>query len=226
MKFFGIEIERKTDILALAAFILSITAALVQLSAFVLGPDVVLVPPEQVTILCVQHAGVEQAHFSTTFAYVNKGELGYNAAVAAERLKVNLKGRSLDYRWANLETLYVARGTQDADATLCERPAAAKLARANVQPAAPFAINAGSAVSHETTFAPRSSDKGDPNQNFVTWAKFIELLETGRELSFELIADVIEQKKVVFRCRVDVARALPGLKEKGWSAPSCWPIDD
>ena len=51
MKFWGIEIERKTDFLAFAAFILSVLTVFYQVFVHFVGPDAELVKPEGVTLM-------------------------------------------------------------------------------------------------------------------------------------------------------------------------------
>jgi hypothetical protein len=51
MKFLGIEIERKTDILAMAAFLISIGSIIGQLALLIRGAEIVLDGPRQVVLL-------------------------------------------------------------------------------------------------------------------------------------------------------------------------------
>jgi hypothetical protein len=56
MNFFGIQIERKTDILAFTAFIVSVLTAIYQLGTVLMGPKAQLLPPEAVTLVLFENS--------------------------------------------------------------------------------------------------------------------------------------------------------------------------
>ena len=84
---FGIEIERKTDILAAAAFVLAILGVLWQVWAFAQGAKVNIFPTDQLLIMNSEvlkknfPRGGPYVLFSATMSYVNQGQAGYNATI-------------------------------------------------------------------------------------------------------------------------------------------------
>src|SRR5262245_59350604 len=97
----GIQIERKTDILAFAAFLLSLSSIAYQGASMLRGARVTLLAPRQVTIYLRQfgHESEDYLTFLTSMEYVNSGPPGMNDVVAEESVSFTLAGRSYTHVW-------------------------------------------------------------------------------------------------------------------------------
>jgi hypothetical protein len=97
MRFLGIEVERKTDILALAAFFLSIAGVISQISVFTIfflrGAVINVFPPEQVLIRAetLESGGPRYVRIGARMAYTNSGAPGYSAILRGERVTISVK---------------------------------------------------------------------------------------------------------------------------------------
>lgn len=159
IKFFGIEIEKKTDFLAFAAFLISVTGIIYQVIVFFRGADVNLIPPEQVVLRTYSYYDEEEKYlaFIVPLAYVNTGHLGYNAIIKKEKIKFIIKGNEYEHQWQYF---------------IFTHPEKTNLLSENKEPAHPFALMAGGAKAHETFFVayPQPCPEKlscDPNKNFL-----------------------------------------------------------
>ncbi len=227
IKFFGIEIERRTDILALAAFIISISGLLYQITVFVQGPRVHLIPPEQITLTTYSYGNNGNKHITliANMTYVNSGQEGHNAVIQKEKVSFEIGNQTYEFVWQ-----YFVDITSEGK----------RLDRKVIKSAQPFSLNAGSAESHETHFFPRSTPHSDKTQgisdnNFLPLDAFIQgfesLLLPGQpkkqeKLTLRFTAETLNDKRQEVACVVYLSREdLWRLQdiEKGWIAPSCWP---
>ena len=195
----GLQIARKTEIIALAAFVLSISGVLWQLFSYARGASVTLFPSDQIVITSMEKLGrnyADQANYLAviaTMSYVNQGDAGHNAIVRREAVRFTLNGRQIEHRWYEFGSSDIKDG---------------QLAFDRKGEARPFPVNAGSAQGHETLVAawlvdcdkaPAGCDEG---ANFVKWDDFIAALQTSRELSFTTRADIYEASPVSATCVV------------------------
>ena len=111
MHVLGIEVDKKTDILALAAFLLSIAAIISQVTIFLLvvfrGAVVTLFPPDQVLLKAdaLERGGKKYVRIGGRMAYTNTGAPGYNAVIKREVVKVDLgSGATFQHKWQNFES--------------------------------------------------------------------------------------------------------------------------
>ncbi|OQZ01483.1 MAG: hypothetical protein B6D35_03305 [Candidatus Brocadia sp. UTAMX2] len=227
IKFLGIEIERKTDILALAAFIISISGLLYQITVFLQGPRVHLISPEQITLTTYSYGNDSNKYVSiiANMTYVNSGQEGHNAVIQKEKVSFEIGSQTYEFAWQKF-----------VDVTSEENRLDIKF----IKSANPFSLSAGSAESHETQFFPRSrshSDKtqGASDKNFLPLNTFVRgfesLLLSGQsqkqeKLKLRFTVEMVNDKRqevtcIVYLTREDLWR-LQSLK-KGWIAPSCWP---
>jgi hypothetical protein len=135
--FLGLRVDRKTEIIALAAFALSISGVLWQVANFARGAVVRLFPSDQVVIASTNalgrsYSGTENLlMFIATMSYVNEGDIGHNAVVRKERIEFSLGDRKAEHQWYEFVSSDVKDGKpeikKDGDAR-------------------PFAVNAGSAT--------------------------------------------------------------------------------
>ncbi len=216
----GIEIERKTDILAAAAFVMALGSALFQGAMLLRGPELILFPPEQILIRGEKYAsGRVWVRFAAQMAYVNTGHVGHNAAVGREALRFSLGDDSYEQSWQTFESFHAPKG---------------KLVSEERKAAHPFTVAAGSVVGHETYFAPRSERiQGDPRsrspkpgagaRNFLEWDTFLARLSDLAQVDFEVEAHVYGKNALVATCSVQVTeKLLKRLEKRGWAAPSCF----
>lgn len=210
----GLEIEKRTDFLALAAFSLALLSAAYQLFGFVRGFDVVLIEPEQVLIVFDDYGNsryVTRVH--ARMAYVNRGQPGYNAALAKERVRFTLDGVPYEQMWQTFQSF-------DADG--------AELVAHYESDARPTAIAAGSAISHETYFAPHpepcppAPEDCDKWANLLSREQFIRLLGNETILEFTFVAELFGGPAIETTCLIDVdAELFSLLAINGWAAPLC-----
>jgi len=140
--FFGIHIERKTDILAFAAFLIALSGVFLQVSSFFRGPVVRIFSPPQILIRKADPfpSGRVPVRFAALVAYVNDGDAGYNATIRRELLHYELESQTYTQEWQEFIASDLA-----ADGKLQMNPKGV---------AQPMVLNAGSSMSHETYFTP------------------------------------------------------------------------
>ena len=212
-----IELERKTDVLALAAFILALGSVLYQTYGFLRGSNVTMFAPEQVVIKAHQYpqAGTF-VRFGARLSYVNTGQVGYNAMVHRETLSFQLGDTRYQQEWQEFQTFNL-----EDDGTITSK---------KKSDAHPMSINAGSAESHDTFFAPRSirCDRGksdcEPFRNFLGWEAFLEKLTHEKTLTFVLTAEFFSEPPQNVSCTIEVTKDMvERLKVSKINSPTCWP---
>ena len=217
---FGLRVGRKTEIIALAAFTLSIGGLVVQAVNLVRGAAVQVFPSDQIVISSTNKLGrryVEEQNrvaFIAAMDYVNTGDVGYNAVIRQERIVVSAGGRPIEHRWYE----FGSSDIDEAGALVFKRDTEAR----------PFPINAGSAVSHETLFTPWEIDCAendtvcDPRTNYWTWDAFLQTVKATPELTVTTTGVVYGGRTVTATC---VVRLRPWeidvLERVGWLAPAC-----
>lgn len=210
MKPFGIEIEKKANILSLVAFLLSLSSILYQLWGYMRGPDVRMFPPDQVLFMTETMGKKEYMLIIAPMTYVNKGQAGYNAVLKEERVSFTLKGKKYEQKWVGI----VNSSSSDS-----------RLKVEGKDTAHPMTINAGSAISHETKFSPRSFPTREPDRwrNFLVWDDFLAGLSGLKELELEFVTEIYGERPEKAKCKVILdSDFIKRLQEKKWSAPSCW----
>lgn len=215
LRVLGIEIERRTDILAFAAFLMALGNVVYQAALAFRGPDIHLFPPEQLVILGEQYpSGKRYVRFAAKMSYVNDGSVGYNAAVVGESLHFQLGDTQYEQRWQTFESFQ--RSPDDP----------LKLESLKTEDAHPFTLAAGSTVGHETYFAPRKRAfvlEDERAQSYLEWPAFLEQLEKLPEVRFELRAEVHGMAPEHVGCTIRVDDELRDkLEQRGWYAPSCY----
>ena len=215
IRFLGLEIERKTEIIALAAFFLALGGIIYQVVSFLSGPEVKMFPPEQIFINSEDYPGSgSYVRFGARLAYVNVGQLGYNDVIRRESLVFSLGGKEYEQIWQTFESFDLKES---------------KLIRHYISDAHPVPVNAGCAVSHETYFAPRSIRRPRGNQscdkwkNYLKWDDFVTELAKIKELTFTFRSEMYGGSKLTVACTIDIDGALiERLRKTKWAAPSSW----
>jgi hypothetical protein len=218
-RFLGLEIGRKTEILALAAFLMSISGAMWQIQSYLSGPVVRLFPSDQIVVTNANKLGRayegEQpiVRFIAILPYVNQGASGYNAIIRRESIQVLIGDRTYEHRWYAFVTSDVKDGALDVKKESDARP---------------FALPAGSSVSHETLFAPWEVDcepnqKGcNPARNFLTWDAFLADVVTLKRMEVVTTAEIYSHSSVRSRCTILFRNwELDILRKEQWLSASC-----
>jgi hypothetical protein len=218
MKWLGLEIERKTDILALAAFVIALGGTAFQVSAFVRGAEITIVAPDQILFTAEKYSnGHTYVRFAARMAYVNSGQQGYNGVVRKELLKYTLDGVAYTQIWQK----FTASDADESD----------KLVMNPQGTAIPLPVEAGSSLSHETLFTPLtircpSGPSGCAWANYLEWNRFLTLIRDRSEITFRVTAELYDGTKVEAACTVDLnADVTDRLEKSGWYAPTCWSGD-
>lgn len=223
-----IEFERKTDVLAFAAFLLGLGGIMSQIVAHVRGPEVQLFAPHQVLFHCEERQQDSPIiRFSAIFAYTNTGPIGYNATIRRELLKYSISDNEYYQVWQKFVVTDVGHNPKK-----CAR----NLEIEAKGLASPFAVNAGASVSHETHFHPASTleDQGTNkigHANFVTFDAFDSMIgkvgDKPISMLFEFIAEISGESPGIAACRVQIDDDLRyWFRHKGWIAPRCWESEE
>jgi hypothetical protein len=211
--FFHLELDRKTDILALAAFVLSISGLTYQGILAIKKPDILQFPPDQIVFYPDKSSGVDYLQVGAQLAYVNNGKGDRNAVLKAERMFFDLGGKSYEFKWQNFES-YSSEGET--------------LKRGEPKPALPAVIKSGEGASHETHFAPRTfhiATQSDERRykNFLRWDNFVSEIEKVTELDLRIVSEFYGLEDKETRVYVEInPGVIYALKTNGWSAPSAW----
>lgn len=213
----GLLVERKTNLLAAAAFVMALIAAVSQFYYFWVGARVTFFPPEQVVL--VMHElpdGRKIFRIGARMAYVNTGRPGYNATLRRESVSFSLGGKTYDYGWQSER-----RFSEDGG----------ELKSQYVAEARPIPIGAGSSVSREIFFAPwpercrPGQANCDRDGQFIFDTDAIHHLWALKTLRLTFSGVLYgETDPMSAACTVDITPAvLTGLTREGWAAPPCWP---
>jgi hypothetical protein len=212
-----LEISRRTDILAFAAFLISLSGILYQVGMFVRGPVVTLYPPQQVLIFAdTPSQGIEEiVRFNARMTYVNTGEVGHNVVVKKERMTFKLGDEKLTQEWESF-TIPMPHGPE--------------LTWNKRDDAHPVPVNAKSSESHQTSFTPypvRGIEKDD-NRKFayyLSWDEFIKKIERQEKLELAWVSEIYGPAKVHrATCWIELDHhTKEHLAQKKWAAIACWP---
>jgi hypothetical protein len=187
--FLGLQIARKTEVIALVAFVLSVS----------LGAVVRLFPSDQIVIVAANKIGRNYSGqdnllaLIATMSYVNDGDVGHNAVIRREYVSFSFGARDVEHRWYEFGSSDVQDGN-----FVFKRESEAR----------PFPVNAGSAVSHETLFAAWEVDCEDgekncePRKNFVKWEDFLTATRTNNRFVITTKANIFPTKIVTATCEV------------------------
>lgn len=215
----GVVLSRKIDLVAFAAFFLSIGTIVIQLSAWFKGADLKLLPPDQVFIWKAEYSdNVPRALFGATLIYVNKGEKGYGAIVRREAVHVTVAGKDFEQGWSRFTTFKDAKPTND-------------------KPAIPFSVDGGAAETHQTAFVPWPRECSAPaqtscdvQQNHVKWVDFISelrrLVKAGqREYKFTFTSETIDNGVLpAASCKIAIDEpTISAIDQFQPYGPTCFP---
>jgi hypothetical protein len=212
---FGLfSIERKTNVLAFAAFLIAIVSATYQLTNYLKGPDVILFSPDQIMLEKRESTEDEMLlGIVAPMSYVNTGGAGYNGTVHREIIRFQLGAKIFEYTWQEF-----GRSTSEGRELIFNTMGEAR----------PFPVNGGSSDSHETRFAPRrprcpTHDRDCLNSNFLSTETFFDKTNGLKKLRFEFIADVFSEDRICAACEIDIDPSLwASLAINQWVTFPCW----
>jgi hypothetical protein len=212
-------LSRKIDLLALAALLISITTLSIQLSAWLKGPNLKLLPPDQVFIWkqASYSDNVPRALFGATLIYVNSGEKGYAAIIRREAIHVAIAGRDFEQGWDKFATFAAAK------------PADGK-------PAIPFSVDGGATDTHQTMFIPwprhcpqPANGPCDVQENHIKWTDFIDelhrLAKAGqKEFEFKFTTEMMDSKSISASCKIAIDEPTVAAIDQSqfYYAPTCY----
>lgn len=207
IKILGIEIERKTDILAFVAFLISISSLVTQTANLIKGPEVNLEPPTQILINSHKYPDDKSyIRISAKLTYLNTGSPGYDDNIKSEKVSFSIQNREItligqEYIESSVEnkTLKIERKSD----------------------AVPVQIKSGTVVSHETYFAPWPSNIDDAASNFQEFSDFLKQIKTKEELNIKITSTTFGGKTITANCRLMTNDFIKHLETKSWSAPIC-----
>ena len=219
----GLEVERKTDLLAFAAFLLAFMAVFIQSCHYYVGAKVTFFAPEQVTLLLELNPANHKPYLriAARMAYANTGWVNYNATVRREQVEFSFGGGE-DYLqlWHSEE-----QTTSDNSG---------KLLRKYLAEAGPFPIVAGGSVSREVYFASfpercrNAPSNCDENRQFITADHAIELIKTHNVMELKFKSYLLgEIEPRIAKCEADIGpdTALVLIRMK-WVSLRCFLFSD
>ena len=214
-----IEIDRKTDILALTSFLLSLLAIGHQALDYLAGARVELFPPSVVTLTKHDYHtnGKEDSYFivEAPMTYVNRGQLGYNDVVKRETVSfLGPNGKKVVLVGFQHFNSMEKEGNPD------------ELVYTEKRGASPALIPARSGISHETRFVPFNQNCGGipacERQNYVRFDEALGFLDKQKTFELEFAAELIsDDKPKVARCTISQL-GVNELRRRGWVAHNCY----
>lgn len=215
-----IEIDRKTNILALTSFLLSLLAIGHQIFDYFAGAKVELFPPSVVTLTKHDYHpnGKNDSYFiiEAPMTYANRGQVGYNDVVKRET--VSFTGPS--GKEVVLEGLYYFNSIE-------KEGNPDQLVYTEQRGASPVLIPARSGLSHETRFVPFNVDCGGvpecERQNYIRIDDILSFLDKREKLELQFAAELISGSEPrVARCTL-TQLGVSELRRRGWVALNCYP---
>jgi hypothetical protein len=194
----GLIISRKTDIIAITAFLISIVGRTYQVTIFLSGPKLEFFPPEKI-LFCFDRNDDKTLMVNARITYVNKGKLGHDAIIKKEivKFKFNKDGPVYNLEWINFESANYDKEKDD-------------LAWTFNSDAKPLSVRAGSAESHFTTFGPfQNPDSTNDRQkyrNFIPKSLFIHKIKqkSFSELNLEFEVEFYGEDSLKGDCVIDL----------------------
>ena len=225
VKFRWIRIDKKTDIVALTAFLLALFATLFQVKDWLQGPEIEFYAPDRVVIYSYKQSnGIPIIRIAAPMSYTNAASSQYSAAVRSESVTMMVGSLISKQDW-------ISFGRLARDITGFSPQITAD--------ASPVPIPGGSAVSHSTLFGPFEVDcsapsaKNDckPNENYISVGSLSVALGEAHEVKFEFLAKIYGFKALRQACSVNVTQAVIEQWAEGFwliapcnriTAPSVW----
>jgi len=215
-KFFGIVIERKTDVLAFAAFVISIGSLTAQFVNLIRGPEIVLDGPKLVTLYSATASdNRDYLRLVATFTYLNKGSPGYDDILKSENVTVVMDGVAIKLSAKNYIETYSANKN---------------MVREFKNDAIPVALKSGAVTSHETEFIPYPGQNKSSDLDHAEINQFVKTLQRSSSLTVQFNIETYEGQVINKSCTLKPKKVAYYLrdtdktvnnKSRGWSTSVC-----
>lgn len=221
---FGFVIVTKSDLLAAAAFLLSLATVSYQFSSWIRGPEPSVYPPDIVYVFFDNYANNRTiVRLAAQISFVNTAAAGHDAIVRDITLHVSGKDFSLTHAWLTFVTI-----RRDRTRLLVEPKEAAH----------PFPVAAGGATSNTVSFAPleqtcqqvdqrltrtTSNNTCSPDQYFMTDIEFLNKINNISELHLQFsVRFVGVTKPMIASCTIPTGTAFRQyIAENDWFSVRC-----
>ncbi|MEX3954167.1 hypothetical protein AB4Y40_41675 [Paraburkholderia sp. EG287B] len=178
LTFFGLHIQRKTDILALTAFVISLLTGGLQIVEWYKGPQISLYSPERVVIYTyMQTNGLTVIRVAAQMSYTNTASAQYAGSIKSEQVTLTIGPLKSVQKWLSFAQL--RREGEIFDPKI-------------LADAAPFPIPGGGSISHSTLFSAfpvnckSGKDECDRYRNYISGDDFLKALGAKTiELKFQ-----------------------------------------
>jgi hypothetical protein len=224
VSFLGFVIVTKADLLAAAAFLLSLVSVIYQLSSWIKGPSPSVYPPDLVYVFFDQYANNRiVVRFASQLSAVNTADPGHDAIVRDISLEATAPGLDITQEWLSFVTV-------QRDGT--------RLLVTPKEAAHPFPVVAGGSVSYAISFAPLEeacpgidakansappAQVCDHDRQFVSDTDFLNKIAKidSLELKFR-VRFVGVSKALIASCTIPIGVAFRQyVSENDWFAARC-----
>lgn len=207
MKILGIEIKKKTDILAFAAFIMSLGSLIIQFKYLIQGSKLVFESPKNVLIMTDANNDIR---LSAKLTYFNEGSPDYHAIVKSEEAHIEFPNKTIILTASSYIRSEENKENKD------DKPKIRKKSDAD-----PVQVKSGDTVSHETYFVPFPTNTDNPDQNFIKYPDFISLIEQYEQVDIRFISLDNKNKTREDICTLKTKYFIKSFKRKKWSSTVC-----
>jgi len=204
MRFLGIHIESKTDIIAFSALVISVIGLSSQFWDYIVGSQVTLTPPNQ--IIFKLNMSAQNKVFVDVISrqiYLNTGAPEYSEAVIREVAYIWIGDKK--YRLKSLNTVSPQR---DFD----------KLILTKKKDFIPFLIHGNSIKSHYTQFVSEPLDEAGQH---LTKEEFISAVATSKKILYQITYEGMKGSHAKVLCEATTENLLRHIGDKEWSAIQC-----
>jgi hypothetical protein len=208
-------VVRRTDLLAAAAFVLSITGLSYQLWQFVRGANPQMYNPDTLYVFFDRYAnGIVATRIAGQLSFTNNGDAGHNAIIRDVSAKVTVGKRVFDENW--LSFAKVTRSDTEQNFSIKES-------------AHPMVVDGGSASSYLVTFSPRVNDCVESSaicnqaQDFVSDVDFVASLLNSKELMITFTGTLFDSTRtLITKCRSSITSDMVDtISANRWYAARC-----
>lgn len=183
-------------------------------SDYVTPPKIVTTSPEQVLFRSVNSPSGELVRFAAQRAYVNRSRKGGSGVLTGEAVRVRVGEIDITHR-GQYHGDFVREDLPEEERHSSPVPWA--MVQQDKRGMHPLVIEPGSAVSHETDFAPRM-----PKINYLTIQSFTAAFTAAGRVDFCFIGELYEDDCATSSCFVEVSKGLlTSLEKRIPVAPSC-----
>jgi hypothetical protein len=212
----GLVVVRRTDLLAAAAFALSISTLTYQLWQFTRGASPAMYHPDTLYVFFDKYAnGVIATRIAGQLSFTNSGDAGHNAIIRDVSATVNTGKKAIEEEW-----LSFAKVTRSDTELLFDIKESAH----------PVVIEGGGASSYMVTFSPRVRDCSEKSPSgcneaveFVSDIDFIKDLYGSKELVITFLGTLFDSRsKLMTSCTTAVTNDMINtIAMNGWYAARC-----